>query len=157
MNNCLCFERDVNIYPLNELPPSACNFKCEDHSDDVYSGDCGGESAYNIYEIQGGTLYILWCTFKIKYGHIVHLITSFSVLFNSVERCLTLQCSKYDNRFIPKECSVSLRGVCENMSKFGLFYSIIYWLMYFMLCLMIYWNLHTVTLLNLQLVFFKQA
>lgn len=59
MNNCLCFKRDVNIYPLNELPPSACNFKCEDHSDDVYSGDCGGEGAYNIYEIQGGTLYIL--------------------------------------------------------------------------------------------------
>lgn len=120
MNNCLCFERDVNIYPLNELPPSACNFKCEDYSDDVYPGDCGGESAYNIYEIQGGTLYILWCNFKIKYGNkkLFLWITFFVVMFNSVERCLSLQCSKYDNRFIPIKCSESLHSVCENMRKF---------------------------------------
>eukprot|EP00105_Crassostrea_gigas_P040514 XP_019924662.1 PREDICTED: uncharacterized protein LOC105332718 [Crassostrea gigas] len=91
MNTCLCFERDVNIYPLNELPPSACNFKCEDNSDDVYPGDCGGESAYNIYGNQG-------------------------VVFKSVERCLSLQCSKYDNRFIPQKCSESLSSLCENMN-----------------------------------------
>lgn len=117
MNTCLCFERDVNIYPLNELPPYACNFKCEDNSDDVYPGDCGGESAYNIYGNQGGhyTHYNVIFRLSMKKRSFGKL---FSVVFKSVERCLSLQCSKYDNRFIPQKCSKSLSSVCENMSKF---------------------------------------
>lgn len=55
MNNCLCIERDMRLSPFNRLSPSACNYKCGDNSDDIYSGDCGGKSAYNIYETQGGT------------------------------------------------------------------------------------------------------
>lgn len=119
MNTCLCFERDVNIYPLNELPPSACNFKCEDNSDDVYPGDCGGESAYNIYGNQGGhyTHYNVIFRLSMKKRSFGKL---FSVVFKSVERCLSLQCSKYDNRFIPQKCSESLSSLCENMSKFFL-------------------------------------
>lgn len=59
MNNCLCFERDIRSGPFSRrLPASDCNFKCEDNSDNIYSGDCGGENAYNLYETQGGTLHM---------------------------------------------------------------------------------------------------
>lgn len=58
MNNCLCIKSDICLSSLNKLPPSACNNKFDDNSDDIYSGDGGGERAYNIYEIQGGTLYL---------------------------------------------------------------------------------------------------
>lgn len=50
-----CIERDIPINLLTRLLPSACNYTCEDNSDDIYSTDCGGENAYNIYETQGGT------------------------------------------------------------------------------------------------------
>lgn len=59
MNKCLCIERDIHESPFNRLLASACNIKCGDNSDDIYLEDCGGEGAYNIYELQGGTLYIL--------------------------------------------------------------------------------------------------
>lgn len=37
------------------MSSSDCNYACQDSSDDIYSEDCGGEHAYNMYEIQGGT------------------------------------------------------------------------------------------------------
>lgn len=63
MNMCLCIDRDIRLSHFTRLSPSDCNYKCEDNSDDIYSGDCGGGSAYNLYEIQGGT-----CNHKIKYN-----------------------------------------------------------------------------------------
>lgn len=50
----MCIESNTHITdvsPFNLLPASGCNFKC---GDDIYLGDCGGESAYNIYETQKG-------------------------------------------------------------------------------------------------------
>lgn len=51
----MCIEREIPNKPIHRLPPSDCYYKCEDES-----GECGGGNAYNIYETQGGTLYILW-------------------------------------------------------------------------------------------------
>lgn len=59
MNMCLCIERDTRLSHFTRLSPSDCNYKCEDNTDDIYSGDCGGESAYNIYETQEGTKYMI--------------------------------------------------------------------------------------------------
>lgn len=55
MNNCLCIETDVPVNSSNRLSPSDCNFTCGDNTDVIYSGDCGGNNAYNLYEIQEGT------------------------------------------------------------------------------------------------------
>lgn len=55
MNNCLCIESDVHVNSTNRLSPSGCNFTCEENTDVIYLGDCGGISAYNLYEIQEGT------------------------------------------------------------------------------------------------------
>lgn len=99
MNNCLCIESEVSVNPFNELPPSACNFTCEDTTDDIYSGDCGGENAYNLFEFQEGTLH----------------------KFNPVETCLSLQCSEKDTRFIPQKCFEALKRMCNNKSK-GFFF-----------------------------------
>lgn len=55
MNNCLCIETDVPVNSSNRLSPDDCDFTCEDNTDVIYSGDCGGTSAYNLYEIQEGT------------------------------------------------------------------------------------------------------
>lgn len=57
MNNCLCIERNVFLNPSNKLTPSACNYTCGDQ-DDIVSGDCGGERAYNLFEYQEGHLYM---------------------------------------------------------------------------------------------------
>lgn len=89
MNKCLCIKSRINFSPFNRLSASDCNYKCDDYSDNIYSGDCGGESAYNLYETQG-------------------------VNFTLVESCLSLQCSSGDTRFIPHKCSESLKGLCEN-------------------------------------------
>lgn len=142
MNNCLCIKSDVYVNPFNRLSPSDCNFTCEDNTDVIYSGDCGGIRAYNIYEIQEGTSSINDKNLKMKmYCHnklFVHvkkilrrsvnilsmhfLITffySFSENFNTKDTCLSLQCSREDKRFIPKPCSESLTKVCEKFeSKF---------------------------------------
>lgn len=96
MNICLCIESNVNLNPFNELPPSACNFTCEDNTDDIYSKECGGENAYNLLKFQEGTLYNL----------------------NPERKCLSLQCSGGDTRFIPEKCSEALSRVCQNKSKF---------------------------------------
>lgn len=119
MNNCLCIKHTIRLSSINRLAPSDCNYECEDDSDNIYSGDCGGEVAYNIYETQGGTLYIFWCTsdYILPLG-IVYWILFFLVMFNSEERCLSLQCSEIDKRFIPQKCSKSLDRVCENMREF---------------------------------------
>lgn len=87
MNNCLCIERNVFLNPSNKLTPSACNYTCGDQ-DDIVSGDCGGERAYNLFEYQ-------------------------EVKFNSVETCLSLQCYNFQTRFIPKNCSEHLHQMCE--------------------------------------------
>nr|XP_034321994.1 uncharacterized protein LOC105348832 [Crassostrea gigas] len=89
MNKCLCI--DHNIPQFNRLPASDCNFKCGGSSEDIYLDNCGGEKAYNIYETQ-------------------------RVNLNSVELCLSLQCSPDDKRFIPQKCSLILQKVCENMT-----------------------------------------
>lgn len=60
MNECLCIKSNTNDSHLNRFPASDCTFICGDNSDDIYSGECGGKSAYNIYETQGGTVYLLW-------------------------------------------------------------------------------------------------
>lgn len=59
MNICLCIEsnKHLHVSPYNRLSASHCNIKCVVNSDDIYFEDCGGESAYNIYETQGGTFY----------------------------------------------------------------------------------------------------
>lgn len=95
MNICLCIESNVDLNPFNELPPSDCNFTCEDNTDDIYLKDCGGENAYNLFEVQKGTLFKL----------------------NPEEKCLSLQCSERDTRFIPQICSAALNRVCQNKSK----------------------------------------
>lgn len=59
MNECLCIKINTHGSPFDRRPASDCNFKCGVNSDDIYSGECGGKRAYNVYEIQGGTLYIL--------------------------------------------------------------------------------------------------
>lgn len=59
MNTCLCIENNINVSPFNRLSASNCNIKCVVNSDDIYFEDCGGESAYNMYETQGGILFIL--------------------------------------------------------------------------------------------------
>lgn len=59
MNECLCIKNNTHGSPFDRLPASDCNFKCGDNSDDIYSGECGGKRAYNVYEIQDGTSYIL--------------------------------------------------------------------------------------------------
>lgn len=50
----LCIEPDIPIN-LFTRHTSACNYTFEDTSDDIYSTDCGGENAYNIFETQGCT------------------------------------------------------------------------------------------------------
>lgn len=55
MNKCLCIERGFHVSPYNRLSASYCNIQCENNSADIYPGDCGGKSAYNIYETQEGT------------------------------------------------------------------------------------------------------
>lgn len=89
MHNCLCIKQDI---PFGRLSPHYCNYKCENNADDVYSADCGGEVAYNIYETQG-------------------------VIFDSKERCLSLQCFEDYKRFIPQKCSNPLDRVCANMNR----------------------------------------
>nr|XP_034321979.1 uncharacterized protein LOC109619625 isoform X2 [Crassostrea gigas] len=91
MNECLCIKSNTNDSHLNRFPASDCTFICGDNSDDIYSGECGGKSAYNIYETQG-------------------------VNFNSTKTCLSLQCSPEDQRFIPQKCSDSFAIICENMT-----------------------------------------
>uniref|UniRef100_A0A8W8NY72 WSC domain-containing protein n=1 Tax=Magallana gigas TaxID=29159 RepID=A0A8W8NY72_MAGGI len=91
MNECLCIQSNTKKGHLNRLPASHCNFKCGDNSDDIFSGECGGNSTYNIYEVQG-------------------------VYFNSTRTCLSLQCSSKDPHFIPKKCSETFAKVCENMT-----------------------------------------
>lgn len=59
MTECLCIKSNTNESHLNRLLASACNYTCKEQSDDIYSGECGGKRAYNIYETQGGTLYLL--------------------------------------------------------------------------------------------------
>uniref|UniRef100_A0A8W8NMZ7 WSC domain-containing protein n=1 Tax=Magallana gigas TaxID=29159 RepID=A0A8W8NMZ7_MAGGI len=91
MNTCLCIESVVPVNSSNRLSPADCNYKCEDNTDVIYSGDCGGISAYNLYEIQ-------------------------EVNFSTEDTCLSLQCSKKDKKFIPKRCSEALDKVCENIN-----------------------------------------
>lgn len=50
---------------------------------------------------------------------------SISVYFNSKEKCLSLQCSAGDTRFIPEECSKPFKTVCENMGNFAIIESLI--------------------------------
>lgn len=50
-------QSDVNVNPFDKLPLSACNSTCEDNTDVVYSEDCGGENAYNLFEFKEGILY----------------------------------------------------------------------------------------------------
>lgn len=95
MNICLCIESNVDLNPFNELPPSDCNFTCKDNTDDIYSKDCGGENAYNLFEVQEDTFFNL----------------------NREEKCMSLQCSEGDKRFIPQKCSAALYKVCQNKSK----------------------------------------
>lgn len=90
MNDCFCIKSDNYINPNHRISPLSCDYKCEDNSDDIYPGDCGGRNAYNIYEIQG-------------------------VNFDSEERCLSLQCSPEATYFSPHKCVESLDIVCENM------------------------------------------
>lgn len=52
MNDCLCTESSIHVNLFNRISPSECDNACEDESDDIYPGDCGGRNAYNIYEIQ---------------------------------------------------------------------------------------------------------
>lgn len=54
MNKCLCIKSNTYVSPFNRLQASDCNFECGDNADDIYLGDCGGKSAYNIYETQEG-------------------------------------------------------------------------------------------------------
>lgn len=49
-------QSDVNVNSFDKRSPSACNHTCEDYTDVVYSGDCGGENAYNLFEFKEGTL-----------------------------------------------------------------------------------------------------
>lgn len=56
MNECLCIKSNTNKSHLNRLPASACNYICKENSDDIYSGECGGKRAYNIYGSQGDIL-----------------------------------------------------------------------------------------------------
>eukprot|EP00105_Crassostrea_gigas_P033959 XP_019918107.1 PREDICTED: uncharacterized protein LOC109617186 [Crassostrea gigas] len=91
MNKCLCIDHDICLSHYNRLSASDCNFKCGGSSDDIYLDDCGGENAYNIYGTQ-------------------------RVNLNSVEFCLSLQCSPDDKRFIPQKCSLNFEKVCENMT-----------------------------------------
>lgn len=51
-------QSDVKANYFDKLSPSACNNTCEDNTDVVYSGDCGGENAYNLFEFKEGTLSI---------------------------------------------------------------------------------------------------
>ncbi|XP_065944798.1 uncharacterized protein [Magallana gigas] len=91
MNTCLCIESDIHVNSFNRLLPSDCNYKCEDNTDVIYSGDCGGTSAYNLYEIQ-------------------------EVKLSTEDTCLSLQCSKRDTKFIPERCSKDLSRVCEKIN-----------------------------------------
>lgn len=51
-------QSDLILNSFEKLPSSACNLTCEDNTDIVYSGDCGGENAYNLFEYKEGTLSI---------------------------------------------------------------------------------------------------
>eukprot|EP00105_Crassostrea_gigas_P005969 XP_011419741.1 PREDICTED: uncharacterized protein LOC105322619 [Crassostrea gigas] len=59
MNKCLCIESNIHLGPFNQLSASDCNYECDNYSDNVYLGDCGGNSTYNIYETQEGTFFML--------------------------------------------------------------------------------------------------
>lgn len=49
MNNCLWIKRNIPLmHYSNRRSPSDYKYKCEDNSDGIYSGEFGGESAYNI-------------------------------------------------------------------------------------------------------------
>lgn len=42
------------------------------------------------------------------------LLIHFLVKFNSLDTCLSLQCSNFPRRFIPKNCSENLERMCEH-------------------------------------------
>lgn len=54
MKTCLCIKSGIDVVPFYRRSPVECDFKCEDNTDDTYSGDCGGKSTYNVYETQEG-------------------------------------------------------------------------------------------------------
>lgn len=56
-------QSDVNVNSFDKLSPSACNLTCEEYTDVVYLGDCGGENAYNLFEFKEGT----FCLFDLYY------------------------------------------------------------------------------------------
>lgn len=90
MNSCLCIGQNISSSPLSGFSPSYCNNRCEDYLEDIHFKYCGGENAYNIYEIQG-------------------------VEFNSKEMCLSLQCQLSDIRFIPMKCSNYVGKICQTL------------------------------------------
>lgn len=59
MNICVCIESNIDRRLFHRLSASDYNYKCNDNLDDIFAGDCGGESAYNLYETQGGTFFML--------------------------------------------------------------------------------------------------
>lgn len=62
-----------------------------------------------------------------------------------MKRCLSLQCSTGDLRFIPQKCTETLAKVCENMSKFTVI-KILIWLL--IKCILWRWIKNGKKLLN---------
>lgn len=65
---------------------------------------------------------------------------SLLVIFDSKERCLSLQCFEDYKRFIPQKCSNPLDRVCANMSEFFLV-KLFFLFMHYMTFVVIKWNL----------------
>ncbi|XP_078309864.1 uncharacterized protein LOC144618127 [Crassostrea virginica] len=88
--NCVCIKDVGTMFRRSSVDPSNCNYNCVDRTNDIYKTECGGESSFNVFEF-------------------------ISILDDKVysKGCLSLQCSKPDERFIPQTCSTVLTKICQ--------------------------------------------
>ncbi|XP_078309855.1 uncharacterized protein LOC111110411 isoform X3 [Crassostrea virginica] len=84
-SECVCIKSRTS-WPAS-VDPSNCNFQCQNTSN-IYKNECGGNSSYNVFE------------FILDIEH-------------KNEECMSLQCSRTDEKFIPKPCLTPLEKVCH--------------------------------------------
>ncbi|XP_078340571.1 uncharacterized protein LOC111106908 [Crassostrea virginica] len=86
-SECVCIKSVGRTPWPASADPSNCNFQCQNTSN-IYKNECGGNSSYNVFEFV-------------------------SDIKDRNQRCLSLQCSPKDKKFIPELCSKSLRKLCH--------------------------------------------
>ncbi|XP_062615157.1 uncharacterized protein LOC134276893 [Saccostrea cucullata] len=94
LNKCTCLKGLVNFDYMFEYSPSHCNYSC-DSIDEIYSRECGGETAYNVYISDQDD----------------------SIMTN--KSCMLLQCDheRRDPKFISSDCSHYYTKICLKQNS----------------------------------------